>query len=285
MKYYHIRIDYYDSNLKVNQTLIEKDRVDLDKIKERIITPYLNKDSFLFKGTLLNGDLCRKIGIFSSDITLGQCEDIIQNRYPNAIIAYSDKDMLPCEDLVFDITSEITEEIYQQMKMKPVEEQKPRKVFISHSSKDVEFVKELVNLLEFVGFDETTMFCSSVDGYGIPLGENIFDFLRKQFLEYELFVIFVHSSSYYDSAVSLNEMGAAWVLKSDYCSFLTKDFSFGGMTGVVPNNNIAIKVDNDDATARLNEFKDKITIFFGLQPKSANVWECHRNDFLRKVIR
>lgn len=282
MKFYHIRLDYFDSKLNDIQTLIDKDREDIDIIKERVIIPFLKKEKFLFRGTLLEGDACRNIEIFTSDYTLEECKEI-KRKSSSKIFAYSYSLLLPCKGLVFDVTSEITEEIYQKIEKCPIAEQKPRKIFISHSSKDVEFVKELVNLLEFMGLDETTMFCSSIDGYRIPLGENIFDFLRKQFLEYELFVIFIHSDSYYSSAVSLNEMGAAWVLKSDYCSFLTKDFSFTGMPGVVPNNNIAIKVDNDDATSRLNEFKDKITAFFGLQPKNANVWERHRNDFLQKI--
>ena len=43
----------------------------------------------------------------------------------------------------------------------------------SHSSKDKAFVEELVELLESIGFDENNLFCSSVDGYGIGLGEDI----------------------------------------------------------------------------------------------------------------
>lgn len=280
MKYYHIRIDYYDSILKANQTLIEKDREDIDIIKDRIITPFLKKDNFLFKGALLEGNSCRRVGIYTSNYTLEQCKDIEYSRYPNVIMVYNDEDMLPCEELILDITSKITEDIYLQMAVPPLmKEHKPRKIFISHSSQDIDFVKEFVNLLEFMGFDEATMFCSSVDGYRIPLCENIFDFLRKQFLEYNLYVIFILSTHYYASAFSLNEMGAAWILKSDYCSF----FSFSDMNGVVHNTNIAIKVDNDDARARMNEFKDRITTFFGLSSKNVNVWERHRDEFLEKV--
>ena len=66
-------------------------------------------------------------------------------------------------------------------------------VFISHSSKDKAFVEALVELLESIGFDESNLFCSSVDGYGIRLGEDIFNTLKNLFLEHELYVLFVHS--------------------------------------------------------------------------------------------
>ncbi len=88
-----------------------------------------------------------------------------------------------------------------------MEMKKSPMVFISHSSKDKAFVEALVELLESIGFDENNLFCSSVDGYGIGLGEDIFNTLKNLFLEHELYVLFVHSPRYYNSTVSMNEMG------------------------------------------------------------------------------
>ena len=102
--------------------------------------------------------------------------------------------------------------------------------------------------MESIGFDEGNLFCSSVDGYGIELGEDIFETLKKLFREHELFVIFVHSPRYYESPVSLNEMGAAWVLKTNFYSFLTQDMQFDRMKGVVNSDKVAIKVDAEDIT-------------------------------------
>ena len=154
-------------------------------------------------------------------------------------------------------------------------------VFISHSSKDKEFVESLVDLLEGIGLDDQTLFCSSVDGYGIPLGENIFDYLKAQFKEHDIFVIFVHTPNYYQSPVCLNEMGAAWVLQADNCSILSKDMKFEDMKGVVASSKICVKVDNDDAPARLNELKDRLTEVFSLPEVKANQWERKRNAFLK----
>lgn len=157
-------------------------------------------------------------------------------------------------------------------------------VFISHSSKDKDFAEALVVLLEDLGMDSTNVFCSSVDGYGVRLSQDIFETLRNLFNEHNLFVIFIHSPRYYNSPVSLNEMGAAWVLKTDFCSFLTTDMDFGMMKGVVNGSNISIKVDNDDTPARLSELKEKLTSVFGLSTIDGIKWERKRQTFLDKVI-
>lgn len=164
----------------------------------------------------------------------------------------------------------------------PVE--KTPMLFISHSSKDKDFVEALVVLLEDLGFDSTNLFCSSVDGYGIGLSEDIFETLRSLFNKHNLYVIFIHSPRYYKSPISLNEMGAAWVLKTDFCSFLTKDMDFGMMTGVVNGSTISIKVDADDTPSRLTELKDKLIPMFGLNQMDGTKWERKRQSFLKKLL-
>lgn len=156
-------------------------------------------------------------------------------------------------------------------------------VFISHSREDESFVVALVNLLEDMGFNKTNLFCSSVRDYGIPLGGDIFGTIRELFLKHDLYVIFVHSPRFYGSAVSLNEMGAAWVLKTNFCSFLTKDMSYDKMKGVVNNANISIKVDDKDAPALLNELHKQLSSIFPLHEMDINKWERKRNQFLSIV--
>jgi len=54
---------------------------------------------------------------------------------------------------------------------------KPPMVFVSHSSEDKDFAEALVVLLEDIGFDSSNLFCSSIDGYGVGLSQDIFDTL------------------------------------------------------------------------------------------------------------
>lgn len=156
-------------------------------------------------------------------------------------------------------------------------------VFISHSHEDEEFVIALVNLLEDMGFTKNTLFCSSVREYGIPLGGDIFETIRGLFLEHDLFVIFVHSPRFYGSAVTLNEMGAAWVLKTDFCSILTNDMDYPKMKGVVNNAKLSIKVDDKEAAALMNDLYDQLAGIFSIQQMEMNKWERKRNQFLQTV--
>ena len=105
----------------------------------------------------------------------------------------------------------------------------------------------------------------------------------KQFYEYNLFVIIVHSRNYYSSTYSLNEMGAAWVLKTDFFSFLVKGFEFKDMDGVINDRTISVKVDQDDADARLDELKDKLVPLFKQTGFNCTRWETLRDEFLAKV--
>lgn len=162
---------------------------------------------------------------------------------------------------------------------------KPSKIFISHASKDKEYVSKLVELLDDMGLDQTQVFCSSLPGYDIPVSADIFDYLREQFHEYNLHMFFIHSKNYYKSVVSLNEMGAAWVLKNSYTSFLLPGFGFEEMTGVVDNKSIAVKLDNDDVEVKdkLNQLYEIVISEFGLSKKSNIIWEQKRDRFIKEI--
>ena len=156
-------------------------------------------------------------------------------------------------------------------------------VFISHSSKDKAFVEALVDLLEGIGLDEKTLFCSSIPGYWIGLGKDIYKALLSLFTDRSLYVIFVQSPNFYASPVSLNEMGAAWALKANYCSILTSEMEFSAMTAVVNSHEVAIKVNHADAKPRLTELKNSLLEFLGKPAISDAIWERKRDRFLKTV--
>ncbi len=161
------------------------------------------------------------------------------------------------------------------------------KIFISHSSKDLTFVQALVDLFEDIGLNEENMFCSSIPGYNIPLDKNIYDYLKEQFQNYNLHVIFVLSDNYYSSPVSLAEMGAAWVLQQRYTSVLLPHFNFKDIKGVIDQIRISIKLDSEkmELKARLNELRNTLIEEFGLKSSlnSQNIWERNRDKFIDKI--
>ena len=164
--------------------------------------------------------------------------------------------------------------------------EKPFKIFISHSSRDLAFVQPLVELFERIGLNAENMFCSSVAGYNVPLDNNIYDYLKEQFQNYNLRVIFVLSENYYGSMACLIEMGAAWVLQHRYTSVLLPQFDFSDIKGI-DQMRISIKLDSETAElkARLNELRDTLNREFGFQESLAaqNIWERHRDEFIDKV--
>lgn len=163
--------------------------------------------------------------------------------------------------------------------------EKQVKIFISHSSDDVKYVRRIVEFLEDLNVPEDGIFCSSIPEYGIPGGEKIFDFLRGQFDTYDLHVIFVLSKNYYNSIASLNEMGAAWVGRNEYTVLLLPHFPYSEITGVLDPREIATKIDDESTiNIRLSELRDKILSEFALNKINENKWERVRNSFIADML-
>lgn len=170
----------------------------------------------------------------------------------------------------------------------PQQQQKVKapKVFISHKKEDKAYADALVNLIEFiVGADGDKIFCSSVQGYGIKQSRDIKDNLKAQFDNYEIFMIIVHSPRYYQSAVCLNEMGAAWVMGTQFSSFLTSDCRTEYLRGVINKEKIFIDPNDDPdmLEAHLNDFKNDLAAFFGKGAIDENKWANARKRFVNEV--
>ncbi len=173
---------------------------------------------------------------------------------------------------------------YSDGRMNTMTEKQP-KIFISHSSEDISYVTHIVNLIDGMGLNNSQILCSSLPGYGIPIGTDFYEYLRTQFLQYRLHVIFVHSTNYYSSPISLNEMGAAWVLRTAATSILLPGFHFDQMTGVVNNRSISIKLDAPELEVKdkLNQLYDQISVEFRLQKQSPIIWEKRRDTFIADI--
>lgn len=159
---------------------------------------------------------------------------------------------------------------------------KPVKVFISHSTKDSTVVDNFVDLLVQIGLNKEHLFCSSSNGFGIPQGSgDIYDYLKREFQNNNLFVIFMLSNNYLDSPPCLNEMGAAWVIKSEYQAILLPDFDYSEIRGALNPRTISFKLDDiKNRKHSLNELKDNIFKKLELQSVDQNIWERYRDKFL-----
>lgn len=220
-----------------------------------------------------DSDLYAFILGLTSRMFLAQVEPLFGTRTGGLVV---DKTCLGYLDAAVDFCSS---PLFQ---IKPKE--RSAKIFISHSSEDVEYVKAFVGMLEKLGVRQEQLFCSSIPGYNIPLGENIYDYLRKQFEDYSLYVIIMLSKNYNKSYACLNEMGAAWVLKTDYQAILLPGFTYKSIGGAVDPQKISFKLnDVKERASRLTELKNKIVELLGLVSIDEVIWERHKINFEEEV--
>jgi hypothetical protein len=122
------------------------------------------------------------------------------------------------------------------------------KIFISHSSKNANYGNALVNLLTGIGISGDQIIFTSNDAYGIPIGQNIFDWLKNQIVE-KPYVLYLLSSEYYKSVACLNEMGAAWVIENKHTMIFTPNFkldSYEFQNGAIDPREIGFYINNND---------------------------------------
>lgn len=163
--------------------------------------------------------------------------------------------------------------------------EKTPRLFISHSSKDLAYVKAFVEFLEDLRMPEGSVFCSSVEGYNINWGADIYDYLSSEFNDGEknLIVLFMLSENYYESAPCLNEMGATWVLKKDYRSILLPGFEYKQIEGAINPNKIGIKMDSPNLKMELNGVKEQFEKIFNFTAPTGSIWDRIRDDFIEKI--
>ena len=153
-----------------------------------------------------------------------------------------------------------------------------KKLFISHASADVDKIKPLIDLVEGIGLPHTQLFYSSHPAYGVALGENIFDRLKKE-LSGDVFALFILSENFYKSAVCLCEMGAVWIKSNKQIPILIPPFDYGSMKGVFPDS-LGFKIDDK---SQLNSFKSELENYFGLTPIHNSRWDDKRDDYISKI--
>jgi len=154
----------------------------------------------------------------------------------------------------------------------------PSKVFISHASSDAKYVEEIIDLLENIGLNSNQIFCSSFEGYGIDLGDNFLEAIKREIND-SVLVLFVLSKNFYDSPICLCEMGATWVKSTQHIPILIPPFDFSDIKGVIPLTQ-GFKI-ND--SKKWNLLKQKIETDFKLSPIDLSAWERKRDKALQII--
>lgn len=180
------------------------------------------------------------------------------------------------KDLNFDIKSLEESEEKKRKEKKPKDMSK--KIFISHSSNDIDIVEKIIDTLEAIGVPSEQIFCSSFEGYGVKLGADFLDTIKTE-LNSDVLVLFVLSSNFYASVVSLCEMGATWVKTNDHIPVLIPPFDYSDIKGVIPTTH-GMKINEKP---KFNSLKEKVESFMGLKPSNFSTWERKRDNILKQI--
>lgn len=154
-----------------------------------------------------------------------------------------------------------------------------KSVFISHAVKDTKIAAEIVDLIEHgIGVPEAEIFCSSLDGYGIPTGKTFVMHMKEQMYEPKV-VILLLTPSYFESKFCLSELGAAWVMSHHIFPILVPPLGYDDVKDVLLGTQVS-KI-NDEL--KYNELRDHLTEVVILNKTSSTKWETKRRAFLKNI--
>ena len=158
-------------------------------------------------------------------------------------------------------------------------------IFLSHCSTDKKYGDAIEELFKGIGIKDDQLIYTSHPLHKIPLNKNIYEYLRLFFVR-KVFVIILWSNEYLESPACLNEMGAAWVTKSDYTNIYVPSFDFKNpkyyMCAVDKNMMGAILDGSDNCKAGIIELKNKVAEMFSLDIQEKD-WIYLLDKFIEKI--
>jgi hypothetical protein len=103
-------------------------------------------------------------------------------------------------------------------------------IFVSHAAADQQLAKLLVEFLkEAVGVPAKSIFCSSVKGHHIPVGEDFNEYIKAKIKNPKI-VILLMTPAYMESSFCLMELGAAWAQGSKSIAIVVPPINYDTVT-------------------------------------------------------
>lgn len=159
------------------------------------------------------------------------------------------------------------------------------KIFLSHRSVDKQYGDCIERLLVGIGVSNEQLIYSSHPLHKIPLNQNIYDYLRSN-LQQPIFMIILWSNDYLESPACLNEMGAIWVMQSDYTNIYTPNFAFGNPKYhecAVDTRKMGAVLNGDaHCKASMREFIDTICNYLSLAPDEQTIMH-YLDSFIEEI--
>ena len=153
-----------------------------------------------------------------------------------------------------------------------------KRIFISHSSKDVQIVSNFVDhiLCLGIGINRNDIFCTSIEDIAIRNGEDIRKHIQDNIrcADYSFLLI---SNNYKKSEICLNEMGAVWAYDSNVKLYLLPDTNFDSI-GWLCDTRKANKITD---TVALDLLYKEMQEYYSL-PDNFRNWSQQREMFINR---
>ena len=145
------------------------------------------------------------------------------------------------------------------------------KIFLSHSSRDREVASAVVELLRAgLELPASSIRCTSVDGYKLPIGADTGKQLRDEILKADVFLSLLSESSLRSSYV-LFELGARWGADLELAPLLIGGLGPSDLPSPIADKNAY----SADAAADLHQMLANVAAKLRLQVKNASLVQRH----------
>ncbi|MBO9654440.1 MAG: TIR domain-containing protein [Agrobacterium tumefaciens] len=158
-------------------------------------------------------------------------------------------------------------------------------IFISHAVADKALADKFVALLkEALGVPSAAIFCSSVDGHGIPLGSDFNEYMKNEIQNPKL-VILLMTPRYMESWFCLMELGATWAIALDAVPIVVPPVQFN-----VVSSTLGLKQGwQIDDHSKLIDLRTKIKATgIRLEKRNEHDWERKKTSWrtdLRRLLK
>ena len=148
-------------------------------------------------------------------------------------------------------------------------------IFISHAHKDAEYARILAELISKIAKNEN-IFCTSVDKFRVPNGENFDDYIKNKIQQPKLVIILI-SENYHRSVFCSMELGATWINAREQFVFILPGSSFLTLQAILKTT----QSDNINR-AGLCQLHNKLRLL-GVEVELYDEWEEARKKCLKDI--
>jgi len=157
------------------------------------------------------------------------------------------------------------------------------RIFISHAVADQKLAAAFTAFLkEAIGVPAADIFCSSVDGHGIPTGENFSEYMKDKIAAPDL-VIMLITETYLEREFCLMELGATWAKSLKPYPLIVSPVEFDFVTRTLG----LVQAQKIDDHKKLNQLRQALRDVCELEPRNDEDWDDKRDEWkltLKRIL-